>query len=292
LTTSITDLRTALLDLLYETRQEDLRLIIGGGYGIYLKREHLHETGERTLFKEWPEARSTNDLDLFLRPELLIASEPLKPLRQALATLGFNVVKGAEKYQFAKPGPTEHPEGGLKVDFLTGPRKCFEGSPARVEDRRVQPRPRADLHAHWMDEALTLEEGLLRLPIEGKTSGGAVHKAVVYVPHPFTFAMMKLYAFRDREDDPEKEYGRYHALDVYSVLAMATEPEWEQAKELSKHHQNASAFKEAVQIVHDYFSSMTSLGMIRMQESPYCRPQMQLDQFVSALSELFPPDAA
>ena len=27
-------LRTALLDLLYETRENDLRLIIGGGYGI------------------------------------------------------------------------------------------------------------------------------------------------------------------------------------------------------------------------------------------------------------------
>ena len=38
---SLPDLRTALLDLLYETRAVDLKLIIGGGYGLYLKREHV-----------------------------------------------------------------------------------------------------------------------------------------------------------------------------------------------------------------------------------------------------------
>ena len=41
------ELRTALLDLLYETRNENLQLIIGGGYGIYLKREMVREAGTR-----------------------------------------------------------------------------------------------------------------------------------------------------------------------------------------------------------------------------------------------------
>lgn len=288
MTISLTDLRTALLDLLHETRQEDLRLIVGGGYGLYLKREHLRGTGERTLFKEWPEARSTNDLDLFLRPELLIASTPLIPLRDALKKLDFEVVPTAEKYQFAKPGPTGGREGALKIDLLTGPQSRFAGTKAKADSRRVRPNPSADLHAHPVDEAITLEEGLLTLSIEGTTSSGAKHRADVYVPHPLTFAMMKLFAFRDRVYDADKEFGKYHALDVYSVLAMATEPEWEQAKEWSKSRAGEKAIKEAAQIVHDNFSTMTSLGMLRMQESPYCRPQMQLDQFVSALSELFP----
>jgi hypothetical protein len=71
------NLRSALLELLDATRDDNLRLIIGGGYGIYLKREHVRQHGIRTLFREWPEARSTNDLDLFLRPELLIDSARL-----------------------------------------------------------------------------------------------------------------------------------------------------------------------------------------------------------------------
>jgi hypothetical protein len=71
----IIDLQTALLDLLYEIRNTGEKLIVGGGYGIYPKIVHLRRTGERTLFNNWPEPRSTNYLDLFLRPEVLIESE-------------------------------------------------------------------------------------------------------------------------------------------------------------------------------------------------------------------------
>ncbi len=65
----------------------------------------MRQLGAQTLLREWPEPRSTNDLDLFLRPELLIQSAKLKPLAEAIARLGYQVVPGAEKYQFVKPGP-------------------------------------------------------------------------------------------------------------------------------------------------------------------------------------------
>jgi hypothetical protein len=285
----LADLRTALLDLLFETRQADLRLIVGGGYGIYLKREHLQETGEPTLMREWPEARSTNDLDLFLRPELLIASEPLKPLRQALKKLKYQVVPTAEKYQFARPGPTGGREGGLKVDLLTGPQRCFEGTAAKADARRVRPNPSADLHAHPVDEAITLEDGLRAVTIEGRTSTGAEHQAEVYIPHPFTSVMMKLHAFRDRVEDADKELGRYHALDLYAVLAMTTEQEWTDAVKWSEQRQSETTVQECCRIVQDSFSTLTSKGMLRMKESPYCRPELQLQEFISALADVFSP---
>jgi hypothetical protein len=50
----------------------------------------------RTLLNQWPEPRSTNDLDLFLRPELLIESSKLKLLVSAIAELGYEVVPGAK----------------------------------------------------------------------------------------------------------------------------------------------------------------------------------------------------
>ena len=77
---TIPDLQTALLDLLHEVEGTEIRPIIGGGYGIYLRIEHVRRLDVRTLLHEWPEPRSTNDLDLFLRPELLIHSAKLKPL--------------------------------------------------------------------------------------------------------------------------------------------------------------------------------------------------------------------
>ena len=85
----------ALLDLLQKVRDSEIRLIIGGGFGIYLKTNHVKRLDMRTLLDQWPEPRSTNDLDLFLRPELLIESSRLKPLVSAITDLGYQVVPGA-----------------------------------------------------------------------------------------------------------------------------------------------------------------------------------------------------
>ena len=50
---TIPDLQTALLDLLHEIENTDIKLIIGGGFGIYLKTDHVRQLGVRTLFREW-----------------------------------------------------------------------------------------------------------------------------------------------------------------------------------------------------------------------------------------------
>jgi len=285
------DLQTALLDLLYETRGGgDLKLIIGGGYGIYLKREHIRITRVRTLLQELPEVRSTNDLDLFLRPELLFASERLRPLANALKRLGYIAIKGAKNYQFAKRGPTGGREGLLKIDLLTGSHERFKGTAARYDQRRVRPRPSVGIHAHPVDEAATLEDDLLPFRLEGTTSKGDSHHATVFLPHPFTYAMMKLFAFRDRFNDADKDFGRYHALDLYTVIAMVTEAEWETAREMSRRQRQATEFPQAARIVQQYFSSSTADGILRLRESQYSRPELQIEDFISALGELFAPE--
>ncbi len=55
------DLQTALLDLLHEVKGTDIKLIIGGGFGTYLKTNYVRRMGVRTLLIEWPEPRSTNE---------------------------------------------------------------------------------------------------------------------------------------------------------------------------------------------------------------------------------------
>ncbi len=59
---------------------------------VYLKTNHVKRMDMRTLLDQWPEPRSTNDLDLFLRPELLIESSKLKPMVSAITDLGYQVV--------------------------------------------------------------------------------------------------------------------------------------------------------------------------------------------------------
>ena len=274
----IIDLQTALLDLLQKVHGSEIRLIAGGGFGIYLKTDHVRRSGIRTLLDQWPEPRSTNDLDLFLRPELLIESSKLKPLVSAITELGYEVVPGAEKYQFVKPGPGGTDVGGIKIDILTGPQSRFHGTRVKADARRARP----------LYEALTLEEGLLPIVLTGTLSSGESWKSEIFLPHPYTFSMMKLFAFRDRLDDPNREFGRYHALDLYTILATTTEEEWEYALQLRDHYKNDPPAKEAGNLVSEYFSSQKRMGMIRLMESPYYRPELQNEKFMSALQEMFP----
>ena len=67
------ELRTALVDLLHELDPAGIKLMLGGGYGLFLKQEHLAREGTRTLIppQGWPEARATNDIDLSFGPRSL-----------------------------------------------------------------------------------------------------------------------------------------------------------------------------------------------------------------------------
>jgi len=288
---TITDLHTALLELLEKIRESEIKLIIGGGFGIYLKTNHVKRLDMRTLLDQWPEPRSTNDLDLFLRPELLIESSKLKPLVSAITGLDYQVVPGAENYQFVKPGPGGTKAGSVKIDILTGPQSCFQGTRVKADTRRARPKPSVGMHAHPVDEALTLEEGLLSISLAGTLSSGDTWESEIFLPHPYTFAMMKLFAFKDRLDDPDKEFGRYHALDLYTILATTTEEEWKYALQLCDQHKNDPFTIEAGHIVSEYFSALERLGMIRLRESPYYRPKLQIEKFMSVLQELFPVGA-
>jgi len=285
---TISDLQTALLDLLHEVRNSEIKLIIGGGFGIYLKVNHAREIGARTLLQEWPEPRSTNDIDLFLRPEFLIESAQLKPLAEALEKLGYQATPGAEKYQFVKPGQGGTEAGNIKIDILTGPQNLFEGTPVRVDNRRVRPNPSIGIHAHPVDEAPTLEEGLLPIWLKGKLSSSKSWRAEVFLPHPFTFLMMKLFAFKDRLNDADKEFGRYHALDMYAILATTMESEWDQAIQFRDQYTDEPYILEARRLVLMYFSALDRPGMIRLRENHYYRSDLQLDDFMSALQEIFP----
>jgi len=135
-------LKTSLLDLLHELRDQPMPLILGGGYGLFLKQVHLLKslqaaTSSVTLIadKLWPDPRATEDLDILLTTEVVIDAARMRPIRAALDRLGYAAIPGAEYMQFAKP------LGGnriAKVDLLTGPLGAFADDPrVKVDDRRV-----------------------------------------------------------------------------------------------------------------------------------------------------------
>ena len=282
----LASLDTSLLDLLSVLKAESCPLILGGGYGLYLRRIQVEKSGARTMLKHWPQARSTNDLDLFLRPELLIDTARLMLLKSALDILGYKPQVGAENYQFRKEDPQGNIARGIKIDLLTGPRRFFESHSLKVDERRVRPKPSIGIHAHPTDEAITLEDQLERLTIKGLTSDGSQIESFVHLPHPFTFAMMKLFAFRDQSKDSSKEFGSHHALDLYSIIAMMTEQQWGQALAIVSENTTAPEVAEARQIVKEKFNALTSPGLLLMQSNPYCTSDLQLQDFTTILNEL------
>jgi|GEM_PF-3829011 len=48
----IIDLQTALLDLLHKVHDSDVKLIAGGGFGIYLKTDYIKKSDMRTLLDQ------------------------------------------------------------------------------------------------------------------------------------------------------------------------------------------------------------------------------------------------
>jgi hypothetical protein len=85
LTTTVLDLDAAL--------GGNADLLVGGGFGLYLKQLHLERSDEKTLLprSRWPRARTTQDIDLFLRAEIIIDAGRMASYRQAIDQLGFVV---------------------------------------------------------------------------------------------------------------------------------------------------------------------------------------------------------
>lgn len=142
------------------------------------------------------------------------------------------------------------------------------------------------MHAHPVDEAPTLEIDCTELSIDGQLSSGENAKATVSLPHPFTFITMKLFALRDRVDDAEKDYGRHHALDLYTVFSLMSEEEWKVCQRFRKEFADNPFVKEAGDIVRQFFGNNDARGMIRLKEHSYCTTNLQLNEFREALVDL------
>lgn len=280
-------LTTTLIDLASVIAPSKFKLILGGGFGLYLKQLNRQQSNLRTLIpgELWPFPRATEDLDVFLPTEMIVDLQQMKTLREALDALGFKPVEEAKFLHFVKPWGSS---GRVKIDLLTGPIRGAEAL-AKVKITRPRVRPRGDLqlHAYLADEALDFEQSLLPIEISGTDSGGQQQTLTVYIPQPFTFLMMKLHAFADRIEDPNKDLGRHHALDVYRIVAMLTAEEYDAVRKNAKRHSNSAAVQRARQIIAEHFSSPTALGTLRLREHASFTTSMDIGTMISTLAELF-----
>jgi hypothetical protein len=280
-------LTTHLLDLLYELEESSIPLMIGGGFGLFLKRRHLDATGQRTLLASLPEPRATNDLDLFLRAEILSNLQRTREVRAAFVRLGYAPVDEARFLQWKREVVIAGVPRQVKIDVLVGPLGRHR-SALKVSPPRVRPRGEIEFHAHTVEEAVLIEEHPVPVPVSGVRSNGAPHAGTVDVPDAFPYLVMKLHAFADRLTDANRDLGRHHALDLYTIVGMMTEPEYERARRWGAEHAQNPHVARAGAIVRDHFAADTSLGALRLREHVLFRSDFALDTFRDVLRELLP----
>jgi hypothetical protein len=285
--TIVDQLTTNLLDLLFELEGRKTPIMIGGGYGLFLKRRHLAANGGRTLLEILPEARATNDLDMFLRAELLSDLARTREVREAIVRLGYTPVEEAKFLQWKREIIVAGVPQEVKIDVLVGPLGRFR-TKLKVSMPRVRPRGDIEFHAHAVEEAVLLEDRPIAVQVTGVRSTGESYAGTVEVPEAFPYLMMKLHAFADRKEDADKDLGRHHALDAYTIVGMMTEPEYERARRIGVEQSGDSNVQRARAIVREDFASETGMGILRLREHRLFRPDFQLDQFRQVLCEICP----
>jgi hypothetical protein len=284
--TIVDQLTANLLDLLFELEGRKIPLMVGGGYGLYLKRRHLAATGARTLLDSLPAERATNDLDMFLRAELLSNLHRTREFRDAILRLGYKPVEEAKFLQWKKKIDVAGVQQEVKIDVLVGPLGRFRTKLKRSLPR-VRPKGDIQFHAHAVEEAISLEDQPITVEVRGARSNGDLYRGNVEVPEAFPYLMMKLHAFADRKDDDNKDLGRHHALDAYAIVGMMTEPEYERARQIGAERARDLSVERARAIVREDFSQDTATGILRIREHRLFKPEFQLGEFRQVLREVF-----
>lgn len=282
-------LRTNLLDFTNALRNDVAGVMLGGGYGLYLKQLHLSKSNVRTLLPVdlWPSPRATEDLDVMLPTEVVADVRSMTAIRAALDRLGYVVIEGSEYLQFVR---TIARLGAVKIDLLTAQLDILQSIQSiQADERRARPRAsdRPKLHAHPTDGALALNESPLMIEIDGTLSDGQPATARVAIPHPFPYLLMKLTAYRDRRNDPTSDLGRHHALDVFRIVAMLTEADFDAVRGGIARFADNAQVQSCTGVVASHFARATAPGLLAMREHPLWQNDPQIDLFVEVLNDLF-----
>jgi len=289
-TMSMDLLVTALLDLEEKVPVLPAPLLVGGGFGLYLKQRWIEGQPElETLIpgERWPPARSTEDIDLLLPAEVIVSVLHMQSIRRALDQLGYEPI--VESFQFRK----QTPYGPVRIDLLAGDVSEAQSGKVKVNAMRIKPKGGGGLHAYLTREAIAIEQSPGRFTVEGTRSSGTRAALTACVPNPFTYLLMKLHAFNDRVGDERKGLAAHHALDIYRIVAMLTRDEYELVRNLAVAHAASEPLQTAQRIVREAFGDEHRIGALRLRagasEAGLQRANLRVSEFIAALTELLVP---
>lgn len=240
-------------------------LLIGGGYGLFLKQNWLLGKPDMPTIvpiRQWRDntPRVTKDLDLVIGLDLIAEEKAQKGLLNALEKHAFKVSEKNPRWQFVK----RLSETRSVIVELHAPLPG-KGAPSFQTDRiRVKRKPslgEEGIHGRTNPEAIGCDLKPFRFQVEGM---------VIPVPNPVTWSIMKLTATQDRwmcsEDANNSEERRSfsrgqaikHAQDVCRVVAMVTRDERDTSAAVVEAVRGMPEFDNAASIVTDLFANTES----------------------------------
>jgi hypothetical protein len=190
--------------------------------------------------------------------DLITNGASTKAIREALDRLGYSPV--VEHMQFTRTREADGIPLITKFDFLAAPVPETKSTAVKVSSMRMRPRTFNLLHAYVTPEAFSVEEELLAVDVSDDGSG-----LFVYLPHPFSYLVLKLIALRDRLARSEPD-GKYHALDLYTVWATISEADWAQAERLRERFAEHPVMDDARAAAEALFAANDSPGVVALRD--------------------------
>lgn len=220
--------------------------------------------------------RGTEDIDAFLSTEIITDAAKTSIVRGALDRLGYSP---AVKFKhFEREIAVAESSRRVKIDLLAGPVPDTHHALIELKDGRIKPAGSTGLHAHPTPEAFSLERGLQEIDISGRGE-----PLEIFIPHPFTYLVLKLFALRDRLEKSNDVKQRYHALDLFSIWGMLTEVEAEELRAWTLEYEDEPRMNDARTIALDLFGDQRARGMtslIQQAESQRLRlVRKEIDDF-------------
>lgn len=260
-------------------------IILSGGFGIRLKQYHLKQqrdaAGGRsiTLVDEFPEARATQDLDIFLNVNIWVQKEEALALSATLkGRLGYETA--TYSWQYWKP--LEGLEGRrVKLDLMA--RSPLPGEAVKVKDKpkQVGREMGTGISGRETPEAFAIDDTptALIFPYHG-------NEYPIFVPHPYAWLNMKARAAYDWllelsgrvGEKLTKEGDRVrlkHVYDVYVLATMLTAEELRQSALLAKKYAAHEEARKTQEQVIELYGSPDSVGIQAVEA--YARRYMGTD---------------
>ncbi|MBU2493329.1 MAG: hypothetical protein KJ571_11945 [Bacteroidetes bacterium] len=281
---------SALKELANQLRKHDIPLIVGGGLSLYI-RTFLDKKGRSPRYPRRVVQRSTKDIDIFLTSDLIVDSEKITTLRDSLEHLGYKPKPNALYFQFIKEVKINDSTREIEIDILSQPPQDKDLQKTKIRNFRINPINIDNFHARLANEAKGINFGQLPVESFSETSGGE-KISNIFVPSSFNYIILKLHAFRDRKDDESVDLGRHHAYDIFAIVTDMDKNDWDNAVEHFNDEKESDYIKSSIEIVTEFFSSPTSLGILRLQENQLFKKydsefSKYLTDFISDIKSLF-----